>query len=352
MQSGPREQKIARFIGWGIIAATVLSIIVAAREVDQRPRTTAAEIEAPVMHISASVPGRVVEIKVANNAAVNRGDVVFAIDPAPYKLRVEQARAEVSAAESELAQGTRNLSGQHANAAVAQEQIKRAEENLALAESTLARLEPLLPRGFVTAQQVDQARTSRNDARISLDQALVQARGTSDVIGTLDTRQAQLDVARASLALAEYNLANTVVRTPFDGKITGFKLAVGEYLVTGQAVATLIDTANWEAVANFREVDLGNIKAGSKATVFVMTDQSIPLRGVVESVGWGVRSDETVVLRGLPIVEKSLNWVRVARRYPVTVKLLDVPERLLRIGASAIVVVGNEPAEHAHSPHR
>lgn len=350
MQSGRRKLHIARLTGWAIIAAAAVAITLAAREIDQRPRTTAAEIEAPVVHVSASVPGRVLDIKVANNAAVKGGDILFAIDPAPYKLRVEQARAEVKAAESEVAQGTRNLSGQRANAAVALEQVKRAEENLALAESTLARLEPLLPRGFVTAQQVDQARTSRNDARISLDQAFTQARGTSDVVGTLDTRQAQLDVARASLALAEYNLANTVVLAPFGGKITGFKLAVGEYVVTGQTVAVLIDTANWEAVANFREVDLGNIKVGSKATVFVMTDQSVRMRGVVESIGWGVRSDETVVLRGLPLVEKSLNWVRVARRYPVTVKLLDAPERLLRIGASAIVVVGNEPAEHAHSP--
>lgn len=348
---GQSKRTIAKVIAIGTIGLAIALALKVAVNVGRNPSTSAAEIEARIIHVSSSVPGRVIEIGVHNNAAVKKGDVIFRIDPAPYELRVAQARAELRAAESEVAQGGRNLSGQQANAIVANEQIRRAEENLSLAESTLARLEPLLPRGFVTAQQVDQARTSRNDARVSLDQAVAQARGATDVIGTLDTRQAQLDVARASLAMAEYNLANTNVRASVDGKVTGLRLGIGEYLTVSQAVATLIDTSTWEAVANFREVDLDRIKLGSKATVFIMADQSQPLRGVVESIGWGVRSDEGAVIRGLPLVEKSLNWVRVARRFPVLIKLTDTPDRLLRVGASAIVVVSDEPAGEHTSHH-
>jgi multidrug efflux system membrane fusion protein len=341
---------LGKLVGWGIVAAAVAAMVMAVRVTETRPRTDAAEIEAPVVHLSASVPGRIVEFRVENNAAVKRGETLFVVDPEPYRLRVEQARAEVRAAESEVAQGERNLAGQEANASVASEQIRRARDNLGLAEKTLERLAALLPDGYVSAQQVDQARTSRNDARISLEQALTQSRGARDVIGTLETRKAQLDAARATQALAERDLANTEVKAPFDGRVTGLKLAVGEWVVTGQALATLIDTARWEASANFRETDLAAIKVGNRATVFVMSDPGRAIEGVVEGVGWGVRSDEGANVLGLPIVSRSLNWVRVARRYPVSIRLIDPPEALMRIGASAVVIVGSEPAEHVPHP--
>ena len=341
---------LGKLIGWGIVAGAIAAGVLAVRDGERRPRTDAAEIEAPIVHLSASVPGRIVEFRVENNAAVKRGDALFVVDQEPYRLRVEQARAEVRAAESEVAQGERNLAGQEANASVAAEQIRRARENLGLAEKTLERLTALLPNGYVSAQQVDQAKTSRNDARISLEQALTQSRGARDVIGTLETRKAQLDVARATLALAERDLANTVVAAPFDGKVTGLKLAVGEWVVTGQTLATIIDTSRWEAAANFRETDLAAIRVGNRADVYVMSDRGRRLKGVVEGIGWGVRSDEGANVLGLPFVSRSLNWVRVARRYPVTIRLIDPPQELMRIGASAIVVVGSEPAEHGSHP--
>lgn len=343
---------VGKIVGWGIVIGAIAAVVAVVRDTESHPRTDAAEIDAPIVHVSASVPGRIVEFRVENNAAVKKGDTLFIVDPEPYRLRAEQARAEVKAAESEVAQGERNLSGQEANASVASEQIRRARENVALAEKTLERLVPLLPDGYVSAQQVDQARTTRNDARISLEQALTQSRGAHDVIGTLETRKAQLEAARATQALAERDLANTVVKAPFDGKVTGLKLAVGEWVVTGQTLATLIDTSRWEASANFRETELAAVRVGNKADVFVMSDPKRRLRGVVEGIGWGVRSDEAANLMGLPIVSRSLNWVRVARRYPVSIRLIDPPDDLMRIGASAVVIVGSEPADHdPHSAH-
>lgn len=341
---------LGKLIGWGLVVAAIAAVGLAIRDTERNPRTDAAEIEAPIVHLSASVPGRIVSFAVENNAAVKKGDTLFTVDPEPYRLRVEQARAEVKAADSEVAQGERNLAGQEANASVASEQIRRARENLALAEKSLERLVPLLPDGYVSAQQVDQARTSRNDARISLEQALTQSRGARDVIGTLETRKAQAEVARATLALAERDLANTEVKAPFDGKVTGLKLAVGEWVLTGQVLATLIDTSRWEAAANFRETELAAVKVGNKAEVFVLSDPKTPIRGVVEGIGWGVRSDEAANLAGLPIVSRSLNWVRVARRYPVSIRLIDPPQDAMRIGASAVVIVGSEPADHAAHP--
>ena len=232
------------------------------------------------------------------------------------------------------------------NAEVAQKQIERAQNNADLAKQTLDRLEPLLSKGFVTAQQVDQARTAYSDALVSLDQALQQSEGASTVIGTLDTRQAQVDTARAMVALARRDLDNTTVRAPFDGLVVGLTIPVGEFVISGQAVFSMIDTSQWEAVAYFRETELPAIRIGDSANVFVMADPERPIPGTVISMGWGIRSEEAVTVLGLPVVSSSLNWVKVAKRFPVYVHLDDPPEDLMRVGASAIVAVSG-PAETA-----
>lgn len=350
MARSPAVRFAGKAIGWAIIAGAVFAAYWALSDMDRRPRTDAAEIDAPVVHISSNVPGRIIAFRVENNASVKQGDILFEIDPEPFRLRLEQARAEVRAAESEVAQGGRNIATMKTNAEIADEQIRRARSNLQLAEQTLARLEPLLPRGFVSAQQVDQARTARRDADVSLQQALQQSKAASQIIGTLETRQAQLAVATATAALAERDLRNTVIRAPFDGKIVGLTRAAGEFVITGQGVFTLISTARWEAVANFRESDLGNITIGSEAEVFVMADRNRLIRGSVRAIGWGVRSDDSLNLFGIPIIARSLNWVRVAKRYPVYIHLHDPPDELMRIGASAVVVLNAGPPAHG-TPH-
>jgi len=339
---------VRRLIGLVIAIASIGSAAVATyfvlQEIDQSPRTDVAEISAPTVHVSATVPGRIVSVAVRNNAAVQKGDVLFQVDPEPYQLRLNQAQAELRAAQSEVEQGGRNIATEQTNADVADKQIERARINVDLAKQTLDRLEPLLPKGYVTAQQVDQARTAYNDAQVSLAQALQQSQGANQIIGTLDTRKAQVDVAQAAVALAQRDLDNTTVRAPFDGKVTGLEVAPGEYVVTAQSVFTLIDTSHWEAVAFFRETELDAIRLGSAADVFVMADRSQRISGEVESIGWGVRSEESANILGLPIVSSSLNWVRVAKRFPVYVKLHEPPQELMRIGASAIVIVGRAPA--------
>lgn len=333
---------LGKIIGYAIIAMTLALIYVAWSANARSPRSDVAEIEAPIVHISSSVPGRIIAIEVANNARVHKGDVLFRIDPEPYQLRLNQAQAELRAAQSELAQGERNIATQQSNAEVAQKQIERAQFNADLARQTLERLEPLLVKGYVTGQQVDQARTTFNDALVSLDQALQQSEGASQVIGTLDTRQAQVETAQATVALAQRDLDNTTIRAPFDGRIVGLVMPAGEYVITGQAVFSLIDTSGWEAVAFFRETELPAISIGDKAQIFVMADADNPIRGTVSAVGWGVRSEDSATILGLPLVANSLNWVKVAKRFPVYVHLHEPPDNLMRVGASAVVVLSGQ----------
>ena len=339
---------VRRGVAWiltlAIIAGAAVAVYLALWEADRSPRTDVAEVDAPTVPIAASVPGKVISVSVTNNASVKKGDILFQIDPEPYRLRLEQARAEQRAAESEVAQGGRNLATERDNAGIADKQIERARINAEMTKQTLQRLEPLLPKRFVTAQQVDMARTAANDAQVSLRQALQQAQGATKIIGTLDTRKAQADVARATVDLAQRDLDNTTVRAPFDGKIVGMQLSVGKVVIPAETLFTLINTAEWETVAFFRETDLGAIRIGNAADVFVMADSTRRIKGTISSLGWGVRSDEAATILGIPIVSSSLNWVRVAKRFPVYVRLENPPEDLMRVGASAVVIVGPAPA--------
>jgi multidrug efflux system membrane fusion protein len=332
-------KNLALVIGWGSIIGAVYLSYRAIDVIDHSPRTDAAEIEARFIHVSPTVPGRVVAVYVKNNTHVRKGDALAEVDPEPYRLRLEQAKAEAKVGESEVAQGRRNLEIARANATVAEEQIKRAKENLGLAQQTLDRLSPLQPQGYVSTQQVDQARTTRNDAQISLEQAMHQSHAASQAVGTLDTRQAQLQSMLQAVALAERDLRNTKIVAPFDGIVTSMKLDVGEYAATAQVLFTLIDTATWEAVANFRETDLKPIHVGSRAKVYVMSDPAKVIEGEVSGIGSGARSDENIDLLGMPFIARSLNWVRVARRYPVFIHLHEPPGELMRIGASAVVII-------------
>ena len=254
-------------------------------------------------------------------------------------MHVDQARAAVRGLEAKLGLTADQVAAQTSKAGAAERGINSAEAQRALASSTLGRVEPLLGRGFVTAQQVDQARTAQRTAQIALQQARLQADEARQAIINTKPTEAELEGARATLALAERDLNKTVVRAPCDGRITALDIAAGEFAVTGHPLFTIIDTEHWYAIGNFRETDLAGMEPGQRATVYVMAQPSRPLRGQVDSLGWGVASDVSATIGGLPHVERTLNWVRIAARFPVRILLDAPPDDLMRFGATAVVVI-------------
>jgi len=265
--------------------------------------------------------------------------VLFRIDPDPYRMRVDQARAAVQGLEATLALTADQVASQTSKADAAARGISSAEAQRSLASSTLGRMEPLLGPGFVTAQQVDQARTAQRTAQIALQQARLQADEARQAITNTKPTEAELEGARATLALAERDLNKTVVRAPCDGRITALDIAAGEFAVTGHPLFTIIDTEHWYAIGNFRETDLPGIEPGQRATVYVMAQPHRPVRGEVDSLGWGVASDVSATFGGLPHVERTLNWVRIAARFPVRILLDTPPDNLMRFGATAVIVI-------------
>jgi multidrug efflux system membrane fusion protein len=128
--------------------------------------------------------------------------------------------------------------------------------------------------------------------------------------------------------------------TPHNGLVVGLKVSSGEHLGPDQSLFTLINTDQWYATALFRETDLASLRIGQCSQAYVLADPTRHIQGRIVSIGWGVANEDLIALpRSLPYVQKSLNWVRVAQRFPVRVLLENPPEELMRAGASASVVV-------------
>jgi multidrug efflux system membrane fusion protein len=306
------------------------------------PSTDDATIDADVVHIASVVGGRIIDIPAAENTHVAKGDVLFQIDPMPYRFAVDQAQAELAIAEAALDSRQRVLFTQRSAAMVAADQVRRGATNVDLAKRTVERLRPLATKGYVATQQLDQAETAEHDAETSLQQAQEQEAAANRAIDTEAGAAATVRARQAALAIARRALEDTTVRAPHAGRVVGLTVSTGEIIAPSQSLFTLIDTEEWFAVANFRETDLEAIAVGDCATVFSMIDRRRPVKGVVQGIGWGVLDTDRINLpRSVPYVERSLNWVKVAQRFPVRIRLEDPPQGLMRLGATAVVEVNH-----------
>ena len=320
---------IAAAIGFGLYMLHRSSIM---------PTTDDASIDADVVHIAAEVGGRIISIPVEENAPVEKGDLLFQIDPVPYHLVVDQARANLEVAKAALETQRRFLSTQRSTAVVAADQTQSAETNLALATRTVERLRPLAAKGYVPTQQLDQAQTTQRDAATSLQQARERQTASVQAIDTDAAAIATVQARQAELAIAERHLHDTTVRATHAGRVVGLAVLSGEMVAPGQSLFTLVNDETWFAVGNFRETDLHAIAVGDCATVYSMIDRTAAIKGVVQGLGAGVLDTDRINLpRSVPYVERSLNWVIVAQRFPVRVHLVDPPQHLVRLGATAVV---------------
>lgn len=327
------------------LAIIVVAVIIAVRSaswVSGHPSSSDASIDADVVHVAPAVAGRIIAIRVRENSRVRRGDILFQIDPYPYQLVVAQAQADLAVAEAQLDTQRKSVSTQRSNATVASEETTSARANYELATRTAERLRPLTAKGYVPIQELDQANVNAHDAATQLLQAQVQKLAAVQAIDTVRAGESQVVARQAALGLAQRDLADTTVRAPHDGLIVGLNVSSGEFVAPGQSLFTLINTEEWFVSADLRETDLAAVRTGDCATVYSMIDRRQPIRGIVDSIGWGVLGQDQVNLpRTVPYVERSLNWVRVAQRFPVRIRLESPPPRLMRLGASAVVEVAH-----------
>jgi membrane fusion protein, multidrug efflux system len=378
---------VGRLLGAGIVGAAAIAVIVALFQWEIRPQTDDATVRANFVGIAPQANGHIVELHVRDNQQVQEGDLLFLIDPRPYEIALERARATlaltrkevdglkngaatavagVSKAEAQLNASVAEITRREMDPVAADAEIARLRAQFQHAEDHLTRLEPLLPQQFVTADRVEEARTQRDAALAALNEAqahkraavaalvstraqhvangaaLQQARSeqsrAEDAIGQIEGINARIAAAEAAVHAAELDLSYCRVLAPFTGLVVNMNISNGAFARAGVEVFTLVDTRTWYVVANFRETQLRHIPAGAPVDLYLQSQPGKHFRGTVVGLGWAVLPENGTSVNGLPRVERSLDWIRLAARFPVRIKV-DNPDDSFRLGASAVATV-------------
>jgi multidrug efflux system membrane fusion protein len=254
---------------------------------------------------------------------------------------VAHSRADVQALDGEIDLTQRRIQGQEYATAAARAAVQRAEAQARSAADTYNRLVPLAQQEFVTAERLDQARASKLSMEASLDEARRKMMQAEKDVGDLNSLRAKRDAAAAALGKAELDLSHTRVEAPFDALVVNLHTAVGAFVTPGPVpVFALVDTRHWYVLANYRESELGRIAPGMAAEVYLMANPRRRFRGTVQGIGWAVNPEDGRITPGIPTIQRELNWVHIAQRFPVRIDIDDPqPADLFRVGASAVTIV-------------
>jgi multidrug efflux system membrane fusion protein len=335
------RSRLGKFIAIGIVAGAVVLGLVVLRRVIKYPKTDDAIVMADIIGVIPQVSGTITELHVADNQAVKQGNLLFVIDPRPYDFAVKRARAELAALDGEIEVTQRKIDGQRFAVAAAKAAVQRMEAQVKNATDSLNRLEPLLAEEFVTPDKIDQARTAKLTAEAGLAEARRKMDQAEKDIGDLDALLAKREAAQAVLGKAELDLSFCYVRAPFDALVVNLHTAIGQLVAPGSVpVFSLVDTRAWYVVADYRETELKHIAPGMEAEVYVLTDPKYHFRGTVQGIGWAVNPEDQPIVAGVPQVKRELQWVHIAQRFPVRIRIENPqPSHVFRVGASAVAIV-------------
>lgn len=307
---------------------------------DEAPRTDDAYVYADTINVAPQVNGLIIDMPIKENQLVKKGDVLFRIDPRPYQDSLTHATASLAQLEQQIILAQRDVNAQQFNAQAAEKRVDSARATAEQDANTLRRLEALRSKDYVSKEELDRARAAQRSSAAQLQSTKLQAQQANAAISSVAALMAQRDVIKADISTAQFNVEHTVIKAPFNGRIASLKTTAGQYASVGQAVFTLIDTNTWYVVANFRESELKNIRDNAKVDVYLMSHTNKNFTGVVDSIGYGVYPDDGGATQsGLPNVSRSINWVRVAQRFPVRIRILTPDADIFRMGTSAVVSI-------------
>ena len=312
--------------------------------------------------------------------ALRSGVVTADAGIAKASAQLDASAADIVRRETDPVAADAEIARLQAQRAASEAALHRAKSDLKYAEDYLARVEQLLPEKFITEDKVEDARTKRVSAAMAVEQArtsvlaidaaLDEARAkkraavatltatraqhaateaalrqtksdrakAEDSIGQLATMNARIAAAEAAVHSAELDLEYTRVRAPFTGRVVNLNISTGAFARSGVEVFTLVDSGTWYVMANFRETQLRHIPAGSPVELYLQSQPGRRFKGTVVGLGWAVLPENGTSVNGLPRVERSLDWIRLAARFPVRIRVED-PDDSFRIGASAVATV-------------
>ena len=342
---GEQGRFVRKVVSTALVASAVLISVYVWSLVERHPRTDDAAARANVVGIVPRVRGQIVRLAVQDNQFVKEGDLLFEIDPDDYELTLAKAKSVLAALDEQIEIGRSQDEELKFGVKVAEAGVARAKAQETQANATLHRLEPLLPKRFVTAEQVDQANTASRVAGEALSAEQQKLNQAKTALSSLQMLLAQRPGAVAAVKFAELELSYCKVTAPFSGRVVNLNISAGAYASVGIPVFSLLDTGKWYVVANFREGDIRHIAPGNEAIVYLSSAPDQRFRSKVQGIGWAVKPEGEIDLppAGVPYVKRELNWVRVAQRFPVRIEVENPDLDLFRMGASAVAIIKGPP---------
>ncbi len=320
-------RRIALGVAVLIAVLFTLSIIMERRT----PSTSQAVVQAYVVEMAAEVGGRVTEIAVLDNARVKAGQVLFRIDPQPYKLVVSEAEARLEETGQTLGASTASVDAAQAQLVSARAQRDNIREQA-------RRVNQLVERGVFAPARQDEAKASLSSAEAAVSKAQADLERSRQQLGPKGNDNPQFKQALAALEKARLDLVRTEVIAPADGVITHLQLAVGQVVSAGQPALTFIDRTTVWVSAAFKENSLEHVQADDPAELVFDVLPGRVFKGRVESVGWGVAQQDSSNA-ALPSVRNESGWVRDPQRFPVRL-IVEEPHPIgPRYGSQVTVVI-------------
>ncbi|MBE1160829.1 biotin/lipoyl-binding protein [Dyella acidiphila] len=333
--------KTAQYLRIAITAVIVLLAVLIAtamwRHYMYSPWTRDGRVRAEVVRIAPDVSGLVTQVNVIDNQTVKKGDVLFVIDPARYTDAVDQAKANLAAAQAAVQAADANIDAARAGTA-------QSRSNLDMYAAQAKRREDL--KDVVSSEDRANATATAAAARATVNKA--QA-GQEQAMAAKQQAMAAVKQAEAALATATLNLQRTQVRAPVDGYVTNLLVRVGDYASAGAPRLALLDSHSFWVDGYFEETKLPHIRVGDDVDIRLMAG-GMHLHGTVEGIARGIaEAVDPTSSDLLANINPTFNWVRLAQRVPVRVRI-DTEHMpagtVLVAGQTATLIL--HPDEHAH----
>jgi len=283
--------------------------------------TDDAYLQADSVTIAPKVSGYVAEVYVTDNQAVTAGQPLVRLDRRQYQAILEQANATIAARKADIERGAAELLQQQANIAQARAQLQGARSAETHAIEEVKRYEPLVATGAETNEKLADLVNARNQAAatVAADIAAVQAaqRQPATTQAQIEQARAQLQASEASFRQAQLDTQDTVISSTLAGRVGDRSVRVGQYAQPGTRLMTIVPVQDVYLVANFKETQIGLMRAGQAATIHVDALSGTDLHGTVVSFSPGTGSQFAL----LPPQNATGNFTKIVQRVPVRIHI-------------------------------
>ena len=347
-KSGRRGSKRYLLIGFGLAALLAAAAWLGhwwmvGRYIES---TDDAYLQADSVTIAPKVSGYVTDVYVADNQTVKAGDPLVKLDAQQYQVSLDQARATIDARNADIQHAEAQLAQQRANIAQAVAQQEVARVSVRHARDEVARYAPLAATGAETGERLAELTSTRDQAQATLaaDAAAVEAARAqvAALTAQLSQARAQLEAARANAAQSQLDLDHTIVRSALAGRVGDRTVRVGQYVQPGTRMLTVVPVANTYLTANFKETQIGRMRAGQPVEIHVDALPGHTLHGIVDSFSPGTGAQFAL----LPPENATGNFTKIVQRVPVRIHVETGPEtrRVLLPGMSVTADVDTRSA--------